>query len=55
VRHTDQQLRFADQTLDEHFVVRELRKQALDRNRLLKAVISDRVAGEHLRHTATPQ
>jgi hypothetical protein len=55
VLHRDQKLRFFDQALDKHVVVRELGKQALDRDRLLEPVLSDRVAREHLGHAAAAQ
>src|SRR6185436_15299813 len=44
-----------DQAVDEHVVAGELREQPLDRDRLLKAVVPERVPGEHLRHAAPPE
>ena len=55
VLHADQELGLVDQALDEHVVVGELGEQALDRDRLLEAVVADRVAGEHLGHAAAPE
>ena len=55
VLQADEELRLADQPLDKHVVVRELGKQALDRDRLLKSVRAMRVAREHLGHTAATE
>src|SRR6185503_3831826 len=55
VLHADEELGFLDQAVDEDLVVGELGEQALDRDGLLKAVITDRVAGEHLGHAAAAE